>query len=141
MLRPDFVVFAPDLPETRLVVELKRRDVDHEAVMPQIKAYMAARHCPIGLLITPTQTWLLRDTYEGSGADAIQETGPHSTAELLGLETVPDDEQGLALEVERWLESMTSGSADAICEDLRRDLSPYLLPAVTEGRVASGSLG
>ncbi len=141
MLRPDFIVFAPDLPETRLVVEVKGCAVDHGAVVAQMKAYMAARLCPIGLLVTSSETWLLRDTYEGSGADAIRAEGPYATAELLGLDLVPEDEQRLELEVERWLEGLTSGSADAIRENVRRDLSPYLLPAVTEGRVASGSLG
>jgi hypothetical protein len=141
MLRPDFVVLARDLPETRLVVELKRNESQHADATAQIKGYMVARHCPIGLLITPTRAWLLRDTYEGSGVDAIREEGPYSTAELLGLGVVPDDEPTLALEVERWLERLTSGSASALHEPARRDLSPYLLPAVTEGRVASGSLG
>jgi hypothetical protein len=141
MLKPDFVVFARDLPETRLVVEVKRPEVDREAVLAQMKAYMAARHCPIGLLVTSTETWLLRDTYEGSRTDAIRAEGPYSTTELLGLDIVPEDEQRLELEVERWLEGLTSGSADAIRENVRGDLSPYLLPAVTEGRVASGSLG
>lgn len=28
MLSPDFIVFVPDLPETRLVVAVKRRTVD-----------------------------------------------------------------------------------------------------------------
>ena len=141
MLRPDFVVFAPDLPETTLVVEVKRREVDREVVVAQIKAYMAARHCPIGLLVTSTDTWFLRDTYEASGIDAIGVEGPYSTAELLGLDVVPQDQQRLELEVGRWLEGLTSGSAEAIRENVRRDLSGYLLPAVTEGRVASGSLG
>lgn len=141
MLKPDFVVFAPDLPETRLVVELKRSLLNREAVAAQMKQYMAARHCAIGLLITPTDTWLLRDTYEGSGVDAITQAGPYSTAELLGVDEVPDDEHGLASAVERWLESLTSGSAEALRDGVRQDVSPYLLPAVTEGRVASGSLG
>jgi hypothetical protein len=141
MLKPDFVVFAPDLPETRLVVEVKRREVDREAMVAQMKEYMAARHCPIGLLVTSTETWLLRDSYEGSGTDAIREEGPYATAELLGVDAVPEDEQRLELVVERWLEALTSGSADAIRGDVRHHLSPHLLPAVTEGRVASGSLG
>lgn len=141
MLRPDFVVLAPELPETRLVVELKLGDARHEDVIDQMKRYMVARRCPIGLLITPTQAWLLRDTYEASGLESIREEGPYATAELLGLASVPENEQTLALAVEGWLESLTSGSANVLREQVRHDLSPYLLPAVTEGRVASGSLG
>lgn len=141
MLRPDFVVLAPELPETRLVVELKAGDARSDEVIEQIKHYMVARRCPIGLLITPTDAWLLRDTYETSGIEAIREEGPYSTTELLGLTAVPATGPALALAVEVWLESLTSGSASVLGERLRHDLSPYLLPAVTEGRVASGSLG
>lgn len=141
MLRPDFVVFAPDLPETRLVVEIKGSAANHDAAIEEVKAYMVARRCSIGLLITPTETWLLRDTYEGSGVEAITKSGPYPTAELLGIDAVLDEEHVLASTVGRWLEGLKSGSADALRDDVRRDVSPYLLPAVTEGRVAFGSLG
>jgi hypothetical protein len=141
MLKPDFVVFAPDLPETRLVVELKRSLFNRDAVANLIKEYMVARRCSVGLLITPTETWFLRDTYDSSGVEAIAQSGPYSTAELLGIDDVPDDEDAFASAVGRWLEGLTSGSAEGLRDGVQRDVSPYLLPAVTEGRVASGSLG
>ena len=141
MLTADLVVLAPDLPETRLVVEVKRGAFDRQEAVRQIKAYMAGRNCPIGLLITPTETWLLRDTYEGSGPDAIGQAGAYPTAALLGLAEVPEDEASLVRAVEQWLERLTSGSADGLRDDVRTEVSRYLLPAVTEGRVASGSLG
>lgn len=141
MLRADLVVLAPDLPETRLVVEIKRGSFDRDGTIGQLKTYMAARNCAIGLLLTPDETWLLRDTYEGSGADAIKEAGTYPTTALLGLAEVPQDEAALVRAVELWLEGLTTGSADSVRDDVRHEVSRYLLPAITEGRVASGSLG
>jgi hypothetical protein len=140
MLRADLVVLAPELPETRLVVEVKRGSFDRDEVVRQIKEYMVARRCPVALLVTPVDTWILRDTYEGYGEDAIKES-TYSTAALLGIAQVPDEEDDLVRAVESWLERMISGSADALRDDLRSEVSGYLLPAVTEGRINSGSLG
>ncbi|MFV8753491.1 hypothetical protein ACNOYE_23310 [Nannocystaceae bacterium ST9] len=131
----DFTVFAPDLPERRLVVELKRRGFDRAGALAQMKSYMLASNCPIGLIFTPELTWLLRDTYEGE--DSIRETGIYPTATLLGIANVPEDEREFQSIVERWLESLTSGSSDNLNEEVRWDVARYVLPAVADGRVVA----
>jgi hypothetical protein len=133
--RADFLVLAPDLPERRLVVEVKRRGFNRAGAIAQMKSYMLDNNCPVGLLITPEQTWLLRDTYEGD--DSIRETGVYPTATLLGIADVPDDDRELGSIVERWLESLTSGSSEGLDEEVRWDVARYVLPAIADGRVVS----
>lgn len=141
MLTADIVVLAPDLPQTRLAVEVKRGAFDRGEAIRQLKAYMIGKACPVALLIAPDRTWMLHDTYEDFDESSIQEAGEYSTAALLGIDEVPDDEQELVAIVEAWLERLTSGSATNVHREVRRDVSRYLLPAVTEGRVASGRFG
>lgn len=99
---------------------------------------MKGSNCPLGLVITPERSWLLRDTYES--VDAIREVAEYDTATLLGVSEVPNDELELEELVGRWLDGLTSGSAAGLAQEVRADVSRYLLPEVTEGRVASGSL-
>jgi hypothetical protein len=141
MLTADLVVLAPDLPQTRLAVEVKSGAFDRKDAIQQLKVYMDRRDCPVALLITPERTWLLRNTYDGTGPDSIEEVGEYPTSALLGLDDVPDDERELVQTAESWLERLTSGSAANVRSEARGDVSRYVLPAVTEGRVASGSLG
>jgi hypothetical protein len=136
--RADLIVLAPDVPELRLIVEIKRRSFDRESATQQLAAYMIGSNCPLGLLVTPERTWLLRDTYEG--ASSIREVAEYDTSTLLGVAKAPDDERELEDLVGHWLDGLTSGSAAGLAQEVRSDIARYLLPEVTEGRVASGSL-
>ena len=137
----DVVVLAPDLPELRMAVEVKVGKIDPRRAVAQLRKYMRGRNCPVGLLVTPEQSWLLYETYESDSDASIREIGVYSTAPLLGLVRTPEDEQTLIAAVEQWLERLAAGSTDAVDEAVREPLSHYILPAVAEGRVASGSLG
>jgi hypothetical protein len=133
--RADLVVLAPDLPERRLMVEVKRSGLDHSAALARIKSSMLGSNCPVGLLVTPERTWLLRNTYESE--DSIRVTGDYPTVTLLGIAEVPDNERELESIVERWLEFLTSGSSDGLDDEVRWDVARYVLPAVADGRVIS----
>ena len=141
MLAIDLLVLAPDLPQARFAVEVKSRPFDRERAIQQVKAYMAGRDCPVAMLITPERTWLMRDTYERTGVDSIALVGEYSTSALLGLDRAPEDERELVDAVVGWLERLTSGSDAIVASEARADVARYVLPAVTEGRVVSGSLG
>jgi hypothetical protein len=135
----DLIVLAPDLPELRLIVEIKHGQFDQQAAISRLAAYMARSNCALGLMVTPKNTWLLRDTYEGE--DSIREVAVYDTALLLGVSEIPDDERDLEALVGRWLDTLTSGSAADVAKEVRHDVARYLLPAVTEGRVESGRFG
>ena len=138
--RADLIVLAPDLPELRLVVEIKTRidALDLEAATKQVQSYMQGTNCPLGLIVTPTRSWLLRDEYEADGSISRTE---YPTAMLLGVSDVPAEEDELELLVGRWLESLTSGSSTGLRDEVRFDVSRYLIPALVEGRVESGRFG
>jgi hypothetical protein len=136
--RADFIVLAPDVPELRLIVEIKHGHFDREAATQQLESYMKGSKCPLGLLITPEHTWLLRDTYES--VNPIREVAVYDTATLLGVHEIPDDEGDLEDLVGRWLDGLTSGATTGLTQEVRFDVARYVLPEVTEGRVASGSL-
>jgi hypothetical protein len=122
----------------RLIVEIKGGDFDRAATNYQLESYMRGSNCPLGLVITPERSWLLRDTYEAG--NSIREVADYDTATLLGVAEVPQDERELEELVGRWLDGLTSGSAAGLAQEVRADVARYLLPEVTEGRVASGSL-
>ena len=121
----------------RLIVEVKRRgeSIDKSSV-EQLGSFMTRNNCPLGLLVTPDQTWLFRNTYEIE--DAIEEIAQFDTPTLLGVSETPDSEAELEQLVGRWLESLTSGSTANVQEQVAHDVARYLLPEVTEGRVESG---
>ncbi|WP_052553902.1 hypothetical protein [Enhygromyxa salina] len=136
----DLIVLARDLPELRLIVEIKRGGhFDRPAAIQQLASYMARSNCPLGLMVTPRQTWMLRDTYEGE--DSIREVAVYDTAVLLGVAEIPDNENDLEMLVGSWLDGLTSGSAASVAKEVRPDVARYLLPAVAEGRVESGRFG
>jgi hypothetical protein len=135
----DLIVLAPDLPELRLIVEIKLGRFDQRAAIAQLASYMARSNCSLGLMVTREHTWLLRDTYEGE--DSIREVAVYDTAVLLGTAEVPDNERELEALVGQWLDTLTSGSAASVAKEVRLDVARYLLPAVTEGRVESGRFG
>lgn len=136
--RADLIVLAPDRPDLRLVVEIEHgQRLDVERVMAQVKSYMQGANCPLGLIITPTRSWLLRDEYATDGAVEVSE---YATAALLGVADVPERLDAIERLVGRWLETLTTGVARGLEEGVRRDVSRYLLPALVEGRIESGSL-
>jgi hypothetical protein len=135
-MTPDLLVLARELPEVELVVEVKVGAFDREASERQLKRYMVARNCPLGLLVTPSTTSLLRDSYEGHGEDSISTVGEYATSDLMDLDEVPGSERELEDQVFTWLERMAaSGIARRSRGTARDDVSRYLLPAVVEGRV------
>jgi hypothetical protein len=135
-MTPDLVVLARELPEVQLVAEVKVGAFDRAATERQLKKYMWASNCAVGLLITPTTTWLLRDSYEDLDEDAIVVAGEYATSDLLDLDQVPSSERELEDRVFMWLESLAaSGVAKRSRGSAREDVSRYLLPAVVEGRV------
>jgi hypothetical protein len=132
----DLLVLAPDLPEAQLLVEVKVGEFDRREVEEQLRVNMVSWSCPVALLVTPTRTWLFRDSYAESGDEAIEISGEYPTTDLLGLVEVSGDEHELLEAVRAWLESLAStGAVGASQAPARQDIVRYLLPAVVEGRV------
>jgi hypothetical protein len=135
-MQADLLVLAPELPEAQLLVEVQVGEFDMDKVQEQLALNMVAWNCPIALLVTPATTWLIRDSYEESTAPAIRATGEYPTADLLGVDHVPNTEGELLEVVHLWLETLaTSGTATSSRANARVDITRYVLPAVVDGRV------
>lgn len=143
MANTDVIVLARDRPDVTLVAEVKMRVADTNAAEQQLKAYMLDRRCPTALLVTAQTTRIYRDTYKDFTADSIVMAGEFSTPELLGLAAEPSNGSELESAVRAWLERLAASWPTALpkAEPVRKPVVEHLVPAVSEGRVMSGSLG
>jgi hypothetical protein len=139
----DVVVFAREVPDVRLVAEVKRTISDIGAAEAQLRQYMLARRCSLGLLVTPDRARIYRDTYADFTEGSVKLVGEFSTADLLDLAPVPSDERGLQEAVREWLDRMAASWPSALprTDAARGPVTQYLVPEVADGRVTSGSLG
>jgi hypothetical protein len=139
----DVVVMDPNVPEIRLVAEIKQSIVNLVEAEQQLKSYMLDRKCSIGLLVTPDHVRLYHDTFENFTPASVELVGEYPTSELLELDKPPSDEHSLEVAVREWLERLASGWPSALpsAEKLRVPVLQYIVPEVAEGRVSSGSLG
>jgi hypothetical protein len=143
MANADFIVMAPDRPDVTLVAEVKMRVADVPEAERQLKAYMLDRGCPTALLVTPQTTRIYRDTRKDFTPESIVSAGEFGTRELLGLATEPKSSAELEFAVRTWLERLAASWPSALPTSAteRKPVVEHLVPAVSEGRVMSGSLG
>lgn len=139
----DGIVLSRDVPELRLVAEVKRAITNLAQAEAQLRRYMLDRRCSLALLVTPERTRIYRDTYADYTDATVQLVGEFATAELLDLEQVPTDEAALQDAVREWLDRLAIAWPSALPKSptAREPVLQYLVPEITDGRVASGSLG
>ena len=134
---PDIVITRADSPEVLLAVEVKSEPAGAQAAESQIKAYMVHQSCPLGMIVTPTETLFFRNRYTGYGPEAIQQIGECRTSEL--LEAMPNKtvmtESDLVRRVDQWLESLRGGSRRSWPGSAQEAIESYVLPAVMSGVV------
>jgi hypothetical protein len=144
--RTDLTVFAKDYPEARLVVEVKRAlstRPEQDVAVRQVAQYMWGANCHYGLLMTPTNTYVLRDDFSTAGPEAIRVAAVLPTATLLSRLTwsggLPTFEQELELLARQWLQRLTTSYEAALPDDpeVMRAFFPDLVGAVAEGRVVA----
>jgi len=137
------IVLSHDVPEVRLVAEVKRTIANLADAEAQMRRYMLDRRCSIALLVTPERTRIYRDTYTDYTDATVQFVGEFSTADLLDVEQVPTDEHILQDAVREWLDRLAIAWPSALPKNdaARVPVLRYLVPEVADGRVSSGSLG
>jgi hypothetical protein len=119
--RSDLTVFARDYPETRLVLELKSsvtNPIDQRSAIEQVSRYMWGANCHYGLVMTPAQTYVLRDDFTTPGPESIRVTDVLPTARLLSRvrepSTEPISEQQLEMLAREWLQRLTASYETAL---------------------------
>ena len=146
--RTDLMVFARDYPEARLVVEVKSTlstPPDQDAAVRQLARYMWGANCHYGLIMTPMNTYLLRDDFRTAGPEAIRVTDVIQTERLLsrvaapGTEPTARAESELELLAREWLQRLTTAYEAALPDDpdVMRAFFPDLVGAVADGRVVA----
>jgi predicted RecB family endonuclease len=132
---PDVIVRANDRPDVRLAIEVKAGQVDVQEAARQLRAYMSAVACPLGLLVTPRETHVYQETWS-ENPDSIRELAVVETPVLIGTRGISENEWELEGAVRRWLETMVRhpgvplhrGGEVARVED-------QLLPALVDAEV------
>ena len=137
MLRPDFVVLGIDVPEVRVVVEVRARAFDLSKTEQELKEYMRAVSSPLGLLVTPRWTRVYEDTYRDE-PDRICTIAEADTAALIRMRGPVEDERQLEDAVRSWLDYMVRHPGVRLH---RKDVAltrveDYLVPQVVQARVA-----
>jgi hypothetical protein len=104
---------------------------------------MLDRRCPTALLVTPLATRIYRDTFANFTEASIEMIGEYETTVLLGLSAEPSSDRELETAVRRWLERLAVSWPSVLPSSTaaRAPVLAYIIPAVSEGRVMSGSLG
>jgi hypothetical protein len=142
--RTDLTVFARDYPEARLVLEVKSAlssPPQDDPAVKRVMRHMWGSNCHYGIVMTPTTTFILRDSFTGPGPESIRLTDELPTAKLLSRINGPISESPSERELEwlarEWLERLASSYEAALPDDpeVERALFPDIVGAVAEGRV------
>jgi hypothetical protein len=148
-MRADLTVFAKDFPEALLMVEVRpaiSRPVKQDPAVKQVARYMWGANCHYGLIVTPTDTYVLRDDFSTSDPGSIRVTNEISTETLFSrlISAVPAvlSERELATLTGNWLSRLTSSYEDALPDDseVLRAFFPDIVGAVADGRVVAEAL-
>jgi hypothetical protein len=128
--------------EIALVAEAKTNIRDIESSKLQLKKFMAAMRCPLGLLVTPERLWLFRDQYLSSSEDSIAQVAEFDVKNVLNFEqTRTGGGDALAFEqlVQSWLEGLaTESGLRELPSELRSAAQLYIVPAVSQGTIRAG---
>ncbi|HYO58046.1 hypothetical protein [Archangium sp.] len=132
---PDVIVRANDRPDVRLAVEVKVGQVDLDEVARQLRDYMSAVACPLGLLVTPRQTHVYQETYSDT-SDSIREFAVVETPVLIGARGIGENALELERAVRRWLETMVRHPGVPLhrAGEVAR-VEDHLLPAMVDAEV------
>jgi hypothetical protein len=142
--RIDLTVFARDYPEARLLVELKpavSSPPEQDSTVRQVARTMWGANCHYGLIITPNETYVLRDDFTRPGPESIHVTEVLATPTLLSRVGFPSPGPVSVSLLERlareWLQRLASSYESALPEDpdIVRALFPDIVGAVADGRV------
>jgi hypothetical protein len=139
---PDIIVTGAESSEIALVAEVKTNLRDVESSKHQLKRFMAAMRCPIGLLVTPERLWPFRDRYLSSSEDSITQVAEFDLRGVLNFEqarTGRSDELAFEQMVQSWMEGLaTESGLRELPSELRPAAQLYIVPAISQGTIRAG---
>lgn len=107
---PDILVLANDLPEIRLIAEVKKRLDDTRAVVRQVALFMRSVHAPLGLIVSADRMIVLRDKYLSNCIDDVEilDDVALGAGAWDGL-SIGEDEATFEGRVQTWLRDLADG--------------------------------
>jgi hypothetical protein len=138
-MQPDIIVLAPDRPDFALVAEIKQLSSNTDAIEAELQDFMLGNRCSVGLLVTPSKTWIYQDSFRDQSRASIRKVGELDTNEILGLKGSPTEFE-LFHAVRDWLERLATAWFAALpaAGGARESIIQYLVPVLSEGRILAG---
>jgi len=139
--RPDFFIVEAGSPtKIMLVVEAKLGTDSKEAGESQLKQFMLAMSCPVGLLVTPTQISIYRDTYTERSEGSIERMGPYPVPSNWAVAKAVGGGGARELEFEQrvrsWLEQVSSSrTVKGLPREASDAFDSYVIPALSSGLI------
>lgn len=139
---PDIIVTGPESSDIAVVIEAKTSVCKLETSERQLKSFMSAMRCPVGVIVTPQRLWLYRDRYLGMSEESIERVAEFDIENVLNFElSGASRRDGIAFErfVQQWLEGLgTEAGLRELPTELRRAVESYVVPAISQGTIRAG---
>jgi hypothetical protein len=111
---------------------------DLERVEKQLKEYMAAMKCPVGILVSPDRLWLYEDRYLDS-SDSIALVDSFDVSKVPDFARFRSERNSASLfeeKVQSWLEGLrTEAGLRELPPELRKAVRVYVDPAILNGSI------
>jgi|SRR5271166_168951 len=144
---PDIIVSEEGSPRFRIAIEAKLSLDSLEQAESTLKRYMLGMGVPLGLIVSPGQLVIYRDSFASFSDDSVKRIGvfdiprnlfPSNVDRPARRDTVPSSEQEFAFQrdVQTWLEEIASThEIRDFSPDGREALTEHVLPALVGGVV------
>lgn len=138
---PDLVVLSNELLEYTLAVEVKAGEAwDLDRTENRLGTFMEQVSCPVGLIITPKQILVYRNTYQEPTLKRIGEFQfePDRYDWHAALNGPPGQERAFLFEraVQDWLDGLVNpGERALLPKGLRECFDQYVVPSLLQGEL------
>ena len=130
--QPDIIISTPN--GRLMVIEAKVAMTDLPRTEEALKRYMVAMQYPFGLLITPEDGWVYRDSWSGISAASIQQVEEFDSVPIW-RHNPPREPLEFEAFVQRWIEDLADFPTQSLPPQLKDIVQGYVLAAIAGGGV------
>ena len=139
--RADVVVYDPEESRVEVIVEVKQRLTEAPTdASRELREAMLWVGCHHGILVTPDEMYVWRDTFDDDTVDAIRQDHPEPlpTPAVLGRFAAGKhlrDARVLELAVAEWLEALSKNWYETLPAEYIEAFLPEFVGSVAEGKI------
>jgi hypothetical protein len=130
--QPDILINTPD--GRVMVIEAKVAMNDLSRTEEALKGYMIGMQYPFGLLITPEQGWVYRDSFSSATPASVKRVEEFDST-LIWRQNPPREGQQFEAFVQQWIEDLADFPPASLPPQLKDIVQGYVLPAIASGEV------